>query len=410
MLEIMALGLGLILIIGLIIIFIRLNGLTSAAILQEKLDSLAAVLEERFAYRWLQFEGKLNLNFSELQQRLNYSSSELRLQIVEFEKKLLLNTQQTNQDLLTQILTFKQQIATVLNEEVNKLISTLRVELDKLNQRVEVRLREGFDSTTKTFQNILERLGKIDAAQKKLDELSGEIVSLQEVLTDKKSRGIFGEVQLKQILVAAFGAGGGLYSLQAKLSTGALVDALISAPEPLGRVACDAKFPLENYRRMIDMTLTADERKTAEKLFEQNVKKHIDDIAMKYIIPGETADQAIMFIPAEAIIATIHAYHGSLIEYSHSKRVWLSSPTTLMAQLSTLQIVLRNLEREQHAQVIHDNLIALGAEFVRYKERWDGLAKHIDTVAKDVREIHTTTQKIGTRFERIAKVDIAEIN
>ena len=148
------------------------------------------------------------------------------------------------------------------------------------------------------------------------------------------------------------------------------------------------------------------ERKIATKQFKQDVKKHIDDIAMKYITPEETSDQAILFLPAEAIFAEINAYHIDLIEYAQQRRVWLVSPTTLMSTLTTIQVIINNLERDRHALVIQQELNKLGDEFKRYKERWDKLSKHIDTVSKDVKEIHITTEKIGTRFDSISNVEL----
>lgn len=422
----------LVLIIGLLLLLLLKKVNHDLPQLVAQLELLPQLLDERVANRALQSEVRLQQEFAVLKASLMGSGNELQLALNnnahadrekilrqfneltqsmqtglhQFQQLNLQQGQQANHELLQQFHVFGQQISASINNDVGKLIEVLRQELERLNAKVEDKLRLGFENTTQTFGNVLERLTKIDAAQQKLDELSSEIVSLQEVLTDKKSRGIFGEVQLQQILVAAFGEmNRKVYAMQYKLNNGTIADAVLFAPQPLGVVAIDAKFPLENYRRMLDANLSQEERKIAEKLFESNVKKHIDDIAAKYIIADETGDQAVMFVPAEAVFAHINAHHDNLVDYSHRKRVWLASPTTLMAQLTTLLVVLRNLEREKHAVVIHDHLKALGLEFARYKERWDGLAKHIDTVSKDVRDIHTTTQKIGTRFDKIAQVD-----
>ncbi len=169
-----------------------------------------------------------------------------------------------------------------------------------------------------------------------------------------------------------------------------------------------SKFPLENYKRMIDKNLANEARKIAEKEFENNVKKHVDDIANKYIIPNETATHAIMFIPAEAIFAQIHAYHDNLIVYAQKNNIWLTSPSTLMALLTTIQVVVKNIEQTKHAKVIQENLRVLSDDFKRYKDRWDKLSTHIRTISKDVDDINITTKKIGTRFDKIAKVELIE--
>ena len=255
--------------------------------------------------------------------------------------------------------------------------------------------------------NIEERLAKIDEAQKKIDNLSNDIVSLQTVLTDKKSRGIFGEVNLHQILSSVFGEKNDkLYSLQYTLSTGVIADAIVFAPEPLGHICIDSKFPLENYRYMLEKGITPEERIRREKLFESDVKKHIDAIGCKYVISGETSDQAIMFLPAEAIFAEINAYHPDLLEYSYKSNVWIAGPTTLMSTLTIINMVVMNIERDKYAKIIHEELTKLGIEFGRYRERWDKLSRSINTVSKDVEDIHTTTEKITKRFDSINNVKI----
>ena len=259
--------------------------------------------------------------------------------------------------------------------------------------------------------NVLERLTKIDEAQKKIDSLSGEIVSLQSVLTDKKTRGTFGEVNLEYILNNAFGQNkNGIYETQHKFSTGAIVDALLYAPAPLGTIGIDSKFPLENYQKMTDKSKSKEERTQSEKHFIADVKKHINDISEKYIIPGETADEAIMFLPAEAIFAEINAYYPELLNYAYNKKVWITGPTTLISTLSIISMILKNMERDKYAQVIHDELNKLSIEFTRYKERWDKLARSVKSVNQNIDELHTTSEKITKRFESINHVDIKELS
>ena len=239
--------------------------------------------------------------------------------------------------------------------------------------------------------------------------MSGEIVSLQSVLTDKKTRGIFGETNLNYILDSVFGKNDKIYQTQYSLGNGYISDAILFAPEPLGTICIDSKFPLENYRKMTDKTLSNVERENATKLFKADVKKHIDAIRTKYIVPGVTSGEAIMFLPAEAIFAEINAYHPDLVKYSYQSKVWITSPTTLMSTLTIISMILKNMERDKYAKVIHTELNKLGIEFDRYKDRWDKLSRSIDTVSKDVKDIHTTTEKITKRFDAINSVNVEKV-
>ena len=246
--------------------------------------------------------------------------------------------------------------------------------------------------------------------QKKIDILSSDIISLQSVLTDKKTRGIFGEINLKHIMSNVFGENNEkIYKLQYQFNGNVIADCVLFAPEPLGTIAIDSKFPLENYQIMVNKNNSPEIRVQAEKMFKMDVKKHIDAISTKYIIPGVTSDQAILFLPAEAIFAEINAYHQDLIEYSYKKKVWLTSPTTLISTLTTIQIIIKNMERDKYEKVIQQELKLMDVEFKRYKERWDKLYRSIETVSKDVKEIHTTTDKITKRFDSINQVEMDKL-
>ncbi len=306
---------------------------------------------------------------------------------------------------------FKNELNRGLNEDFDKLNNKIETRLNLINDKVNERLDQNFEKTNKTFTNVLERLSKIDEAQKKIDGLSNDIVSLQSILTDKKSRGIFGEVNLKHILVSVFGEKNDkIYSLQYTLPNGTIADSVLFAPAPLGTIAIDSKFPLESYRMMVDKKLPQEIRERYEKQFKSDVKKHIDAISSKYIIEGVTSDQAIMFLPAEAIFAEINAYHQDIIEYAYRKKVWITSPTTLISTLTVIQMIIKNIERDKYTSVIHEELNKLGVEFSRYKERWDKLAKSIQTVNKDVESVYITTEKISKKFDVISGVEIDKIN
>ena len=293
--------------------------------------------------------------------------------------------------------------------------SDLRKDFDSLDEKVERKLieinnRHGMTDGNSYFANVLERLSKIDEAQKKIDGLGQDIISLQSILTDKKTRGIFGEVNLQFILENAFGGiHTGVYDLQHKMSNGSIADAILYAPAPLGTIAIDSKFPLENYERMTNKNLSKEERLVAERQFKIDFKKHIDAIASKYIIPGETSNEAILFLPAEAIFAEVNAYHNDILNYAYSKKIWITSPTTLMSTLTVIEMILKNMERDKYAKIIHDELNKLSVEFARYKERWDKLARNINTVSKSVEELNTTSDKITKRFDSINRVEVDKL-
>ncbi len=306
---------------------------------------------------------------------------------------------------------FKEGLQKGIKENFNELNTNINSQMENINKKVEFRLNEGFDKTNKTFEDIVIRLTKIDEAQKNIEKLSTDVVSLQDVLTDKKSRGTFGEVQLNNILGSIFGESNTkVYETQYLLSNGKMADALLHLPEPMGELCIDSKFPLENYQRMVDRETPITARDEATKKFKSDLKKHIDDISSKYIIANETADQAVLFLPAEAVFAEINAYHPDIIDYAQKKHVWVASPTTIMSLLTTVQVILRNLDRDKFAAQIQEELAKLGQDFKRYKKRWDTLANNIDTVSKRVKEIHTTSDKIGKTFERISKVELDEID
>ena len=353
---------------------------------------------------------KINSDFVQLNEKLSLS---LKKGFEDVDKTLK-EIMQANSRLFTETKdaqkNFKEELAQHLKKSFDELSNIVALKLDQINSKVEERLKEGFENVDKTFKEIITGIAKISEAQKKIEQLSGEVVSLQNVLSDKKSRGIFGEVQLNSILKSIFGENRELYDTQYQLvedGEKVVADAVIKAPEPVGLIAIDSKFPLENYTNMIGAKEEA-ERKRYESSFKQNLKKHINDISSKYIVKGKTANMAILFLPAEAIFAEINAYHQDILEYARQKSVWMASPTTLMALLTTVQAIVRDVKTQEQAKKIQEELSKLSKNFRLYKERWEKLSRHIDTVSKDVKDIHVTTKKISNEFERIEKVDFSE--
>ncbi|HUW29001.1 MAG TPA: DNA recombination protein RmuC [Sulfuriferula sp.] len=305
------------------------------------------------------------------------------------------------------IQTTMQNATTQLSASVEALAKNVDARLAEISGKVSERLDEGFKKTNETFANVMARLATIDEAQKKIDGLSSNVLTLQELLGDKRSRGAFGEVQLEGLVRNIMPPDA--YSFQTTLSNGNRVDCLLVLPEPTGRVAVDSKFPLENYNRMFARDAVDADRTLATRAFKADVKKHVDDIAAKYIIAGETSDGAVMFVPAEAVFAEIHAYHSDLVEYAMSRRVWIVSPTTLMAVLNTARAVIKDVETRRQVHIIKDELSKLGKDFSRFDVRMKKLADHIRLANEDATEVHISSQKISKRFSQIESVDLEHL-
>ncbi|WP_035589001.1 DNA recombination protein RmuC [Hippea jasoniae] len=293
-------------------------------------------------------------------------------------------------------------------KEAKDFMELVNNKLLQISDRVDERLRVSFENIDKTFKDIVEGIVKISEAQKKIEELSGEVVSLQKILDDKKKRGVFGEVRLENILASVFGESRELYDIQYSLTNDSkkvIADAVLKIPN-VGIVAIDSKFPLENYVKMIEAEGV--EKKQFEEQFKRDVKKHISDIAGKYIIGGVTADMAVMFLPAEAIFAHINAYHADIVEFARRNKVWIASPTTLLALLTTIQAVSRDIKTLKQAEQIQIELRKLADNFNRFKTRWEKLFKDVEKLHKDATEFSISTQKITAAFEKIEKVDFSQ--
>jgi DNA recombination protein RmuC len=291
---------------------------------------------------------------------------------------------------------------------IESLNKTTDSRLEQISGKVAERLDEGFRKTNETFISVMQRLATIDEAQRKIDGLTSNVVSLQELLGDKRSRGAFGEVQLEALVSNMLPPSA--YEVQCILSNGNRVDCMLKLPEPTGMVAVDAKFPLENYQRMFESGYGEVERLHAQRQFRADIKRHIEDIATKYIIVGETADGAMMFVPAEAVFAEIHTHHVELVDYAMQRRVWIVSPTTMMAVLNTARAVLKDVETRKQVHIIKDELGKLGKEFARFDQRMKRLADHIRQAHEDAEQVRVTSDKITRRFEQIERVELEQLS
>lgn len=286
-----------------------------------------------------------------------------------------------------------------------ELSRTLNDRLDAVSKRLGDGLEDNTKKTSETLATLHTRLALIDEAQKKLGELSGQMVGLQDILANKQARGAFGEIQLQDLVTAALPPSA--YSFQTTLSTGVRADCLIKLPNPPGAIAVDAKFPLEPYRALVDAK-TEEDRTRAMRLFRDAMRKHVDDIAAKYIIPGETADSALMFLPSEAVYAELHANFPATVDASFKAHVWIVSPTTLMATLNTVRAVLKDAQMREQAHVIQAEVETLLTDVGRLDDRVSKLARHFGQAQEDIRQIGISTEKITKRGERIAELDIGE--
>lgn len=338
----------------------------------------------------LDVENKIKTANDEQERRLLDDNNRLRSDV----QQIQLNT---NKDLSE----FKDKLNASIDEKFREVDKTLNDGIIKLSETMNKTVSDNFNKTTQTFTDIKTSMARIDEAQKSLQGVETSITSFTEVLENKKARGSFGEFQLNTILEDVFGYGSPNYKIQVTLSNNYIADAELILPPPLGNIVVDSKFPLDNYKKIYDSSLSQPEKEEAKKQFKTDVKKHLNDIATKYQIKNETSEQAIMFIPSEAVFAEINANYSDLIAESQKKRVWIASPTTLMSILETVQIMLKDQERSKNTKKLFAELDKLAVEFDRFEKRWDSFQGHLNSVVSDASNIKTTTDKITSKFRNI---------
>ena len=372
--------------------------------LDERLGELK--LEQHTAIS--QLRERLVAAFSELREELRQILAEHNTKFEQRQGEAVKSLLESLQSGMTNIQKQVGEHLTRNSEDIGKKMEGLTKKTDQrlqeISGQVEKRLTEGFEKTTATFGDILKRLALIDEAQKKITELSINVVGLQEILADKSSRGAFGEVQLHSLVSNVLPEAN--YQLQYTLPNGKIADCVLFLPEPTGMLAIDSKFPLEAYRRMTDVDATEFDRKAAEKQFKQDIQKHVQDISEKYILPGTTSDGAVMFIPAEAVFAEIQAHHADLVDKAHAARVWMVSPTTLWAIVNTARAVLKDAATKEQVHIIQEHLTFLAKDFDRFQDRMNNLAKHIKQAHEDVDNVNISANKISSRFEKIERVEL----
>lgn len=274
--------------------------------------------------------------------------------------------------------------------------------LTEMQERMNQTLHGQTKQTTTSLTQLQERLAAIDKAQDNITKLSGDVLGLQDILSNKQTRGSFGEIQLLDIVSKALPPDA--YAMQATLSNGKRPDCLVHLPNPPGPIVIDSKFPLEAYEALRAAS-TEYEAKEAARGMRTSVRAHIDAIAEKYVIEGETADGALMFLPSEAVYAELHANFGELTRYGFEKRVWIVSPTTCMATLNTMRAILKDARMQEQAGAIRRELHALHGDVERLVTRVGNLDKHFGQARKDVDEILISSEKASKRAGRLHSFD-----
>ena len=275
--------------------------------------------------------------------------------------------------------------------------------MNDVTRRIGEDLQKSSTKSAETIGQLQERLAVIDAAQKNIAALSADVVSLQDILSNKQARGAIGQMQMEDLVRNMLPSNA--FDFQVTLSNGKRADCVIRLPSPPGMIAVDSKYPHESF---VALTQATDERMrlAAESSFRTDVIKHIRDIAEKYIVPGETADSAIMFVPAESVFAEIHDRFPMVVEEGFKRRVYIVSPTTLMATLNTIRTILKDARMREQAHVIQAEIGKLMEDMARLGDRVAKLGTHFDQAQKDVREIGTSTDKILRRGNAIANVQL----
>jgi DNA recombination protein RmuC len=291
-----------------------------------------------------------------------------------------------------------------LQSQERSLAQAIDERLSRLGGTVGESLSKSATETTKTLTELRERLAVIDAAQANMTQLSTQVVALQDILANKQARGAFGEVQLENLVTAALPPDA--YEFQCQIA-GRWVDCLLKLPNPPGPIAIDAKFPLEAYRALL---AAPDEvqRTLARKQLGSDILVHVRAIRDRYIVTGETAESALMFLPSEAVYAELHANLPEIVQQSYRERVWIVSPTTLMATLNTVRAVLRDARMREQAHVIQAEVRILLDDVGRLDERAGRLQRHFDQSLEDLRQIRVSTDKVTKRAARIEEVDVGQ--
>ena len=309
---------------------------------------------------------------------------------------------------------FQTNITESLNKRFDALNEQMTNRLNDINKKVDEKLQEGFKGTSESMAQVRERLQAIDDAQKNIESLSKDVVSLKNVLEGNQSRGKYGEYQLSMVLHNVFGDTIGCYEEQytmKKVKDGDDVraDAVVFMPEPNKMIAIDSKFPFQDYKRIFDAQ-SEEEKETLKRDFAAAVKKHITAIKEKYIVENKTAPEAMMFIPNDGVFAFVHHDLQDVVEYAREKRVILTSPSTLPPILVTINMVRIDAERAKNAKEISKQLARFGKDFEMFGREWDTLSRQLETATKSREKLDSRVSKITGKFDSISSAELLDEN
>ncbi|MEP3298930.1 MAG: DNA recombination protein RmuC [Pseudoruegeria sp.] len=318
--------------------------------------------------------------------------------------------QQNTGENLTQVQKSMAESLTQVQLQMKENLADVQLKTSRSLAEVQEKMHESLQGNAKqtatSLTQLQERLQTIDKAQENIEKLSGDVLSLQDILSNKQTRGAFGEIQLNDIVSKALPKDS--FDLQSTLSNGKRADCLIHLPNPPGPIVIDSKFPLEAYEALRRAETQADLTE-AKRMLKTSVKKHIKDISDKYIIEGETADGALMFLPSEAVYAELHANFPELVREGFAARVWIVSPTTCMATLNTMRAILKDARMRAQAGHIRKELNLLHGDVDRLGTRVENLDRHFGQAAKDISDIKISAEKAGRRAQRLDNFDFEEL-
>ena len=388
--------LSVLIILGIIILILLFKKHSNSSLNQSNSEEIKSIERELIL-----LSNSVSNVSKEIEKDLSKTLSE---EIIKLQSKQLESNEVNNKRLFE----FQDRLSEAMEKRFTSLNEMVDKKLNDINKKVEERLSEGFKNSNDTFNKVVERLTKIDEAQKNIEDLSKEVVGLKQIFDNNQSRGQYGEYQLEMVLHNVFGDTINTYKLQytlKKVKDGDDVraDAAVFLPEPYKLICIDSKFPFKDYERIFDGT--SEDIEASKKDFAAAVKKHITAIKDKYIVEGKTFKQAIMFIPNDGVFAYIHHNLDDVVSYAREKNVVLTSPSTLPAILVTINMVRIETQRAKNLQEVSKNLSRLGKEFKGFSTEWDAFSRHIDQANRDREKLDNRVGKITTRFDEIDYVD-----
>ena len=346
----------------------------------------------------------------EIQHKLNDLNEELKkdieLTVAKQMKEIAEHDNKTNELNNEKLERFQQNISESINKRFDSLNEQMTLKMGEINKKVDQQLEQGFKTTTESMSQVRERLKVIDEAQKNIESLSKDVVSLKNVLENNQNRGQYGEYQLSMVLHNVFGDTIGCYKEQYTIKNAkdeenkVRADAVVFMPEPNKMICIDSKFPFATYARLFETT-DEKEKENLQRVFVSDVKKHITVIKNKYIVDGKTAPQAIMFIPNDGIFAYIHQHCESVVEYARQSEVILTSPSTLPAILVTINMVRIEAERAKNIKEITNQLVKLGKEFGMFSKEWESFSTQLGRASNSKDKLDNRVNKINSKFEAL---------